>query len=104
MLTGKQVRMRLLAMMLIASACRDDDQFPPDGDTFDIHREPRQHIGFGVGIHYCLGASLARLEGRIALEEILRRFPEWTVELDNAVWSPASATRGWDSMPAVLPG
>ena len=62
-------------MMLIGAACRDHRQFPPDGDVFDIHREPRQHVGFGVGVHYCLGASLARLEGRIALEEILKRFP-----------------------------
>ena len=91
-------------LMLIASACRDDNKFPPNGDVFDIHRDPRQHVGFGVGIHYCLGAALARLEGRIAIEEILKRFPEWTVDLDNAVWSAASATRGWDAMPALIPG
>jgi len=59
-------------MMLIASACRDHRQYPPDGDAFAIHREQRQHLAFGVGIHYCLGASLARLEGSIALEEILK--------------------------------
>lgn len=91
-------------MMLIGSACRDHRQFPPDGDEFDIHREPRQHVGFGVGVHYCLGASLARLEGRIALEEILKRFPEWEIDLSNAIWSPASVTRGWDAMPALIPG
>ena len=91
-------------LMLIASACRDDRQYPPDGDVFDIHREARQHLGFGVGIHYCLGASLARLEGRIALEEILKRFPEWEIDLPNAVWSSASAARGWEAMPAVIPG
>ena len=51
-------------MMLIGSACRDHRQYPPDGDVFDIHREARQHVGFGVGVHYCLGASLARLKGR----------------------------------------
>ncbi len=91
-------------MMLIGSACRDHRQFPPDGDEFDIHREPRQHVGFGVGVHYCLGASLARLEGRIALEEILKRFPEWDIDLQNAIWSPASATRGWDACPRCIPG
>ncbi|WNG92734.1 cytochrome P450 [Mycobacterium sp. ITM-2016-00318] len=99
---GRKVPEGSVMMMLIASACRDDRQFPPDGDVFDIHRGPRQHVGFGVGIHYCLGAALARMEGRIALEEILKRFPEWDVDLDNAVWSPATATRGWDSMPAVI--
>jgi cytochrome P450 len=90
-------------MMLIASACRDHRQYPPDGDVFDIHREQRQHLAFGVGIHYCLGASLARLEGSIALEEILKRFPEWDVDLDGARWSSASAARGWETMPALIP-
>ncbi len=101
---GQTVPEGSVMMMLIGSACRDHFQFPPDGDEFDIHREPRQHVGFGVGVHYCLGASLARLEGRIALEEILKRFPEWDIDLSNAVWSPASVTRGWDSMPALTPG
>lgn len=90
-------------LMLIASACRDHRQYPPDGDIFDIHRESRQHLAFGVGIHYCLGASLARLEGRVALEEILKRFPEWDVDLANARMSSSSAARGWDSMPALIP-
>jgi len=53
-------------------------------DVFDIHREQRQHLGFSVGTHYCLGSALARLEGRIALEEILKRFPEWDVDMANA--------------------
>ena len=70
-------------MMLIGAADRDHRQFPPDGDVFDIHREPRQHLSFSVGTHYCLGSALARLEGRIALEEILKRFPEWEVDLDQ---------------------
>jgi cytochrome P450 len=58
----------------------------------------------GVGIHYCLGASLARIEGRIALEEILKRFPEWSVDLPNAQWSSSSIIRGWEAMPALIPG
>ena len=100
---GRMVPEGAVMMILIASACRDDHQYPPDGDAFDIHREPRQHVGFGVGIHYCLGAALARLEGRIALEEILKRFPEWDIELENAVRSSTSTTRGWESMPALTP-
>ena len=100
---GQTVPEGSVMMMLIASACRDHRQYPPDGDAFAIHREQRQHLAFGVGIHYCLGASLARLEGPIALEEILKRFPEWDVDLDSARWSSASAARGWETMPALLP-
>jgi len=90
-------------MMLIGAANRDHRRFPPDGDVFDIHREPRQHLSFGVGTHFCMGNALARLEGRIALEEILNRFPEWEVDLTNAELSPTSTVRGWESMPAVIP-
>ena len=89
-------------MMLIGAAVRDPRQVPPDGDVFDIHREVRQHLSFSVGTHYCLGSALARLEGRVALEEILKRFPEWDVDLANATLSPTSTVRGWESMPAVL--
>jgi cytochrome P450 len=89
-------------MMLIGAANRDHRQFPPDGDVFDVHREPRQHLAFSVGTHYCLGSALARLEGRIALEEILKRFPEWQVDLGRAALSPTSTVRGWDTMPAVI--
>lgn len=59
-----------------------------------------QHLTFGVGAHYCLGNALARIEGRIALDEIMSRFPDWEVDLDAAVFSSSSAVRGWDSMPA----
>lgn len=90
-------------MMLIGSAVRDSRQFPPDGEVFDIHREQRQHLAFSVGTHFCLGSALARLEGRIALEEMLKRFPEWEVDLPNAKLSPTSTVRGWDSMPVFIP-
>jgi cytochrome P450 len=89
-------------MMLIGAACRDHRQYPPDGDVYDIHREPRQHVAFGVGAHSYLGSALARLQGGIALEEILKRFPEWDVDLQNARASSTSTTPGWDSMPALL--
>jgi cytochrome P450 len=90
-------------MLLIGAAVRDSRQFPPNGDVFDIHREQRQHLSFSVGTHYCLGSALARLEGRVALEEILKRFPEWDVDMTDASLSPTSTVRGWESMPAVLP-
>jgi cytochrome P450 len=99
---GQTVPEGSVMMMLIGAAVRDDRQFPPDGDVFDIHREQRQHLAFSVGTHYCLGSALARLEGRIALEEILKRFPEWDVDMANASLSSTSTVRGWDSMPAIL--
>lgn len=99
---GRQVPKGSVMMMLIGSANRDHRQFPPDGDVFDIRREPRQHLTFSVGTHYCLGSALARLEGRIALEEILKRFPEWDVDLASAKLSPTSTVRGWETMPAII--
>jgi cytochrome P450 len=100
---GQTVPEGSVMMMLIGAAVRDSRQFPPDGEVFDIHREQRQHLAFSVGTHYCLGSALARLEGRIALEEILKRFPVWDVDMASAALSPTSTVRGWDSMPAVLP-
>jgi cytochrome P450 len=99
---GQTVPEGSVMMMLIGAANRDHRHFPPDGDVFDIHRDVRQHLTFSVGTHYCLGSALARLEGRIALEEILKRFPEWDIDLINATLSPTSTVRGWKSMPAVI--
>ena len=99
---GQRVPADSVMMLLVGAANRDHRQFPPDGDVFDIRRESRQHLTFSVGTHYCLGSALARLEGRIALEEILKRFPEWDVDLDDAKLSPTSTVRGWETMPAVL--
>jgi cytochrome P450 len=99
---GRRVPEGSVIMMLIGAANRDHRQFPPDGDVFDIRRETHQHLTFSVGTHYCLGSALARLEGRIALEEILKRFPEWDVDLSECKLSPTSTVRGWETMPAVL--
>jgi cytochrome P450 len=99
---GQTVPQGTVMMMLIGAANRDHRQFPPEGDVFDVNREVRAHLGFSVGAHYCLGSALARLEGRVALEEILKRFPEWEVDLASAVFSSTSTIRGWDSMPASI--
>ena len=61
------------------------------------------HLTFGYGIHFCLGAALARLEARIAIDEILTRFPEWDVDTDNAKLSPTSQVRGWETLPVTTP-
>ena len=70
---------------------------------FDIHREDTSHLTFGWGVHHCLGAALARLEGRVALDEFLNRFPEWDVDHDAIELAPTSTVRGWQHMPIVIP-
>jgi cytochrome P450 len=91
------------ALLLVAAANRDPRRYA-DPDAFDIHREDIQHLTFGFGLHYCLGASLARLEGRVALDELLDRFPEWEVDMAGAELAPTSTVRGWQRMPIVLTG
>jgi cytochrome P450 len=88
-------------LIMLASANRDERNFD-DPDRFDIHRKPSRHLTFGRGAHFCVGAPLARLEGRVALEEVLKRFPEWQLDLDNARRSRTSTVRGWDCMPAII--
>ena len=88
-------------VLLVGAANRDERQFP-DGDRFDVHRQIDHHLAFGFGIHFCLGASLARLEGRVALEEVLQRFPSWEVDLDHAVQARTSTVRGWERLPVVV--
>jgi cytochrome P450 len=85
-------------LLLNASANRDDAAFP-DADRFDVERKIDQHLSFGRGIHFCLGAALARLEGRVALDEVLQRWPEWEVDYDHAVQGRTSTVRGWESLP-----
>jgi cytochrome P450 len=95
---GETVPAGSVMMFLVGAANRDDRRYP-EGDRFDIHRQVGQHLTFGYGIHYCLGAALARLEGRVALDEVLKRFPEWDVDTDNARLSPTSTVRGWETLP-----
>jgi cytochrome P450 len=89
-------------LLLNGSGNRDERKFP-DPDRFDIHRTIDHHLAFGYGIHFCLGAALARLEGRVALDEILTRFPSWEVDGDNAVQARTSTVRGWESLPVITP-
>ena len=95
---GQTVPEGSIMMLLPASANHDDRRFP-DGDTFDIHRSDGKPLTFGYGIHLCLGAALARLEGRVALEEVLNRFPTWEVDMDRATLAPTSTVRGWETLP-----
>jgi cytochrome P450 len=101
-LHGQVVPEGSVLMLLLASANRDSEKFPPDGDRFDIRRQIGHHLTFGYGLHFCLGAALARLEARVAIDEILKRFPDWEVDMDHAKLDP-SAIRGWQTMPVHLP-
>jgi cytochrome P450 len=88
-------------LLLTASANRDERRFP-DANRFDIRRKIDHHLAFGYGIHFCLGSALARLEGRIALEEVLQRFSSWEVDWENAVQARTSTVRGWERLPVVI--
>lgn len=87
-------------LLLNGSANRDERQFP-DADRFDIHRKAA-HLSFGQGIHFCLGAALARVQARVALEEVLSRWPDWEVDYDKAQRAHTTSVRGWATLPARL--
>jgi cytochrome P450 len=86
-------------VLLLTGAAGRDARAYADPDRFDVHRRADQHVSFGYGIHFCLGAALARLEGRVALEETLRRFPEWEVDEGATVRLHTSTVRGYQRVP-----
>ena len=88
-------------LLFVVSAANRDERRWDEADQFDIHRNIGQHLAFGYGSHYCLGAALARLEGRIALDEVLSRFPAWDVDLERAHIAPTSTVRGFETLPAL---
>jgi cytochrome P450 len=95
---GELVGEGSVMVLLNGSANRDERRFA-DGDSFDIHREIGHHLSFGYGIHFCLGAALARLEGRVALDEVLQRWSDWDVDYEHATLAHASTARGWEKLP-----
>ncbi len=86
------------AMLLLFGAANRDPRRYPDPDTFDIGRDNISHVTFGKGLHYCLGANLARLEGRVALDELLNRWPDWGLDRDSMRLAPTSTVRGWEEL------
>jgi cytochrome P450 len=99
---GQKVEAGNVMVLLTAAGNRDERHFP-DADRFDIERDIDHHLSFGYGIHFCLGAALARLEGRVALDEVLTRFPEWEVDWDRAEQAHTSTVRGWEKLPVLIP-
>jgi cytochrome P450 len=88
-------------LLLNGSANRDGREFD-DPDRLDVQRRNLHHLSFGHGIHFCLGASLARLEGCVALDEVLARWPEWEIDADGAEMARTSTVRGWKRLPARI--
>jgi cytochrome P450 PksS len=92
-----------LVYTVLASANRDERQFP-NPDAVDIAREPNRHLAFGLGIHYCLGAPLARLEGQIAFDTLLRRVSGLRLAVGSEAlrWRRGLVLRGLESLPVEL--
>ena len=99
---GQTVPAGSAILCLVGAANRDDTRFP-DPERFDVRRDDGPHITFGYGAHFCLGAALARLQGRIVLDEMFQRFPEWEVDMAGANLAPTSTVRGWEKLPIRLP-
>ena len=96
-LYGQMVAEGSYMLLVNGSANRDETKFA-DPDRYDIHRKGG-HLSFGQGLHFCLGSALARLEGRVAFEEVFKRWTDWDVDYDNASRARTSSVRGWARMP-----
>ncbi|PAF33349.1 cytochrome P450 [Paenibacillus sp. 7516] len=99
---GIQIRQGDMMLVALSSANRDSSRYE-NPDTFDITRKVNDHIAFGKGIHYCLGAPLARLEGEIAINALLQRLPEirLNTEAELLEWRPGMIIRGLKAFPVV---
>ena len=86
-------------MLLLNGAANRDGRHFTNPDRLDVHRDQGPHLSFGYGIHFCLGAALARLEGRVALQEILRRWPAWEVDVERGEMAHTASVRGWGYLP-----
>lgn len=96
-LHGQVVPAGSVMVVLPPAANRDERQFP-DPDVFDVQRPPGQNVSFGFGPHFCLGASLARLEMRVALDVILDVLPAWTIDTESSSMVSGINTRGWEHL------
>jgi len=88
-------------LLIMASANRDPRRFD-EPDRYDILRKDVQHLTFGYGLHFCLGTHLARLEGRVALDELLNRWTEWEVDYSGIKLASTSTVRGWERLPIIV--
>ena len=98
---GKTLNAGDMVYLVQHAANRDPEQFD-NPDSFDITRNPNNHIGFGFGIHFCLGAALARLEGSIAIEALIKSFPNLVLGNEPPVWVPTMLSRGMEHLAITL--
>ncbi len=88
-------------LLLLASANRDEREFD-DPDEFRWDRQIRRHLAFGYGVHFCIGHHVARLEGRVLLDELLNRIPDYEIDVEGAVRPPSEFQVGYTAMPLVV--
>lgn len=99
---GRTMRAGDSVLLLIGAANHDDREFGPTAEAFDIFRRPERHLGFGYGVHFCLGAALARLEGKVALERIHARIGDYEVDHEAKRRFHSSNVTGWTSLPITF--
>ena len=92
-LHGRTVPAGRRVLLLYGAANRDPRRYGPDADELDVRRRPTQILTFSQGSHHCLGAAAARLQARVALEELLARCPDFAVDLDGVTWAPGPYVR-----------
>ena len=98
---GRTIEAGTMIVAAIGAANRDPQHFP-DPDRLDITRRDNRHVAFGFGIHFCLGAPLARLEGQIAISALLRRTPDLNLTMTTPEWRESSTLRGLKALPVIF--
>jgi cytochrome P450 len=89
-------------LLLVNGSGNRDERHFADADRFDIHRDIDRHLSFGYGAHFCIGAALARLEGKVGLEQMVRRFGTWDVDHAALDWVHTSTVRGYKTVPLTV--